>query len=154
MHRQDCMNLPATYVKKLPRQVRLVLIGLAFVAQNVPAVSLAQQSRSNKASAQGEGIYLYGETPQSNQMNKVYVVFQRQNAGVVGAIYSPNSEFDCFTGSQNNKTLNLKSVSTGESFLGAAKINLSKLHQIKTVSTNEQRILSSCKQAVSSQEKR
>lgn len=148
------MNLPATVSKKLPLTARLVLLGLAFVAQNVPAVSLAQPSRSTPASSQGEGIYLYGETPQSNQMNKAYVVFQRQNEGVVGAIYSPNSEFDCFTGSQNNKTLNVKSASTGESLLGAAKINLSKLHQIKTVSANEQRILSACKQAVSSQEKR
>ncbi len=148
------MNLPTTISKKLPLTARFVLLGLAFVAQNVPAVSLAQPSRSTPASAQGEGIYLYGETPQSNQMNKAYVVFQRHSEGVVGAIYSPNSEFDCFTGSQNNKTLNLKSVSTGVSSLGAAKINLSKLHLIKTVSTNEQRILSTCKQAVSSQEKR
>jgi hypothetical protein len=148
------MNLPATASKKLSLTATFVLVSLAFVAQDVPAVSLAQPSRSTPASEQINGTYLYGETPQSNQMNKAYVVFQRQNSKVVGAIYSPNSEFDCFTGSQNNKTLNLKSVSTGESSLGAAKINLSKLHQIKSVSANEQRILSACKQAVESPEKR
>lgn len=148
------MNLPATVSKKLPLTARFAFVSLAFVAQNVLAVSLAQPSRSTPASEQINGTYLYGETPQSNQMNKAYVVFQRQNFRVVGAIYSPNSEFDCFTGSQNNKMLNLKSVSTGESLLGAAKINLSKLHQIKSVSANEQRILSACKQAVESLEER
>ncbi len=82
------MNLPATASKKLSLTATFVLVSLAFVAQDVPAVSLAQPSRSTPASEQINGTYLYGETPQSNQMNKAYVVFQRQNSKVVGAIYS------------------------------------------------------------------
>jgi hypothetical protein len=73
--------------------------------------------------------------------------FQRQKEKVVGAIYSPNSEFSCFTGSQTNNTLDVKSVETGELHKRTAKINLSSLHQIKALSATEQRIISACKQA-------
>jgi hypothetical protein len=148
------MNSPATVSGKLSLTAAFTLLTLAFVGGETPAIGQTQPSQSNPASEQASGTYLYGETPQPNLWSKAYVVFQRQNGKVVGAIYSPNSEFDCFAGSQNNKTLSVKSVSTDKPQISAAQINLSKLHQIKTVSANEQRILSVCKQAVESQEQR
>lgn len=136
------MNSIATVSKKLPLTTTFVVLTLAFVSQEFPATAQTQPSQLTSAT------YLYEETPQPNQFSKTYVVFQHQNGKVVGAIYSPNSEFDCFIGSQNNKILNLKSVTSGESVVGAAQINLSKLHPIKTVSVNDQRMLSACKQVI------
>lgn len=142
------MNPPATVSGKLQKITAFVLLTVAFVGWEVPVAGQAQASRSTSASEQASGTFLYGETPQPNQMSKAYVVFQRQKGKVVGAIYAPNSEFECFTGSQKNNTLDVKSVSAPEPQIEAAKISLSKLHKIKTVSANEQRILSVCKQAV------
>ncbi|HEY9652608.1 MAG TPA: hypothetical protein V6C95_18270 [Coleofasciculaceae cyanobacterium] len=129
-----------TVSKKLSVATTFVVLSLVGLNQKIPAIAQAQPNQLNSAT------YLYGEAPQPNQLSQTYVVFQHQNGKVVGAIYSPNSEFDCFIGSQSNKILNLKSVSSES--VGAAQINLSKLHPIKTVSINDQRMLSACKQTV------
>ncbi|MBD2078953.1 hypothetical protein [Leptolyngbya sp. FACHB-17] len=44
------------------------------------------------------GIYLYGNSPKPNQVAQNYIVLERHNGKVVGAFYSPQSEFTCFTG--------------------------------------------------------
>jgi hypothetical protein len=141
------MNPPATVNWKKPKITSFVVATLAFVSFDLLATDvLAQQSQSIQTGSKGDGSYLYGETPQPNQVSKGYVVFQIQKGKVVGAIYSPNSEFSCFTGSQKNNTLDVKSVEAGESKIGTSKINLSRLHQIKSISANEQRIISVCQQ--------
>ncbi len=142
------MHPPATVNGKLLKIASLVVGTLAFVSLEIPQTRLqAQPNQSISAVPKADGSYLYGETPQPNQLTKAYVVFQRQKGKVVGAIYSPNSEFSCFTGSQTNNTLDVKSVETGELHKRVAKINLSSLHQIKAFSATEQRIISACKQA-------
>jgi hypothetical protein len=45
-----------------------------------------------------DGVYLYGETPQAEQIGRSYVVFEVQRQSVVGAFYAPHSSFDCFSG--------------------------------------------------------
>jgi hypothetical protein len=143
---EEKMNLPATV--KMLKIAPFVVLSLAFVNLDLLGADvLAQQNRSTQADPKADGSYLYGESPQPNQISKKYVVFQRQKGKVVGAVYSPHSEFSCFTGSQTNNTLDVKSVAVGEPKSGAVKINLSKLHQINSISTNEQHILSMCKQA-------
>jgi hypothetical protein len=142
------MHPPATVNWKLLKIASLVVGTSAFLSLEIPQTRLqAQPNQSISAVPKADGLYLYGETPQPNQLTKAYVVFQRQKGKVVGAIYSPNSEFSCFTGSQTNNTLDVKSVETGELHKRAAKINLSSLHQIKALSATEQRIISACKQA-------
>jgi hypothetical protein len=142
------MHPPATVNWKLLKIASLVVGTLGFLSLEIPQTRLqAQPNQSISAVPKADGSYLYGETPQPNQLTKAYVVFQRQKGKVVGAIYSPNSEFSCFTGSQTNNTLDVKSVETGELHKRTAKINLSSLHQIKALSATEQRIISACKQA-------
>jgi len=142
------MHPPATVNWKLLKIASLVVGTSAFLSLEIPQTRLqAQPNQSISAVPKADGSYLYGETPQPNQLTKAYVVFQRQKGKVVGAIYSPNSEFSCFTGSQTNNTLDVKSVETGELHKRTAKINLSSLHQIKALSATEQRIISACKQA-------
>ncbi|HAJ58070.1 MAG TPA: hypothetical protein DCP31_01360 [Cyanobacteria bacterium UBA8543] len=142
------MNPLATVNGKLPKFAALVILTLAFLGVEIPEATVqAQPSRSVPTVPKGDGSYLYGEIPKPNQIGKQYVVFQRQKGKVVGALYLPNSEFSCFRGSQNNNTLDVKSLNAGDHKVGLAKINLSSLHPIKSLSANELRLISTCKQA-------
>lgn len=149
MQGEERMNPPATVNGKMPKIAAFVLLNLAFLSLEVPgAVVQAQPRRLIKSVSKADGTYLYGETAIPNQITKGYVVFQRQQGKVVGALYSPNSHFDCFTGSLINNTLDVKALAFGESKMKNVKINLSNLHQIKPISGNDQRIISVCKQAI------
>ncbi|MEH2146852.1 hypothetical protein [Nostoc sp.] len=48
-----------------------------------------------------DGIYLYGQSPKANQLGQGYIIFQKQQAKVTGALYMPQSEFNCFQGTIN-----------------------------------------------------
>jgi hypothetical protein len=140
-----------------PATVKMLMIApfvvgaIAFIGSELPqSAVLGQQNQSTSIESKADGLYLYGETPQPKQLTKGYVVFQRQQGKVVGAMYSPNSEFECFTGSQKNSTLDVKSVGVDAQSV-TAKINLSNLHPIKTISADEQRLISTCKQETAAQ---
>lgn len=105
-----------------------------------------QQSNSVKSDSLADGTYLYGEAPQPDQIGKGYVLFNHQQGKVLGALYYPHSEFDCFTGSLENNTLDVESVGAYDSEVVRQKVNLSDLHQIGTISANDQRILLVCRQ--------
>ncbi|MEH2114612.1 hypothetical protein [Nostoc sp.] len=48
-----------------------------------------------------DGIYLYGQSPKPNQLGQGYIIFQKQQDKVTGALYMPHSEFNCFQGTIN-----------------------------------------------------
>lgn len=48
-----------------------------------------------------DGIYLYGQSPKSNQLGQGYIIFQKQQGKITGALYMPESEFNCFQGTLN-----------------------------------------------------
>ena len=123
--------------------ITLSLSSFGISAQSV----LAAQSGAFKSVPQADGTYLYGETPQPNKIGFDYVVFQRQNGKVIGAIYSPSSELECFTGGQQNNTLNVLSVGSEPQEIASVQVKLSNLHPIRSISANEQRILNVCKTA-------
>ncbi len=142
------MNPPATVNWKLSKIAAFVVLTLACLRLEIPAqAGSAQPSMPVKSGSLADGTYLYGETPQPNQVRNGYMVFQRQQGKVVGAFYYPSSEFKCFTGFLTNNTLNVKAASSGKPKIGDVKIKLSDLHQIQPVSANDKRILSVCKQA-------
>ena len=164
------VNPPAT-MKKMLTIAPFVLGAIAFVSFDLPqSAVLGQQNQSTSAQPKAaepkvaepkaaepkaaeqkaDGLFLYGEAPQPKQTSKGYVVFQREQGKVVGAMYFPNSEFECFTGSQTSNTLDVKSVGVGEPQVAETKINLSNLHQIKSISADEQRLISACKQETAS----
>jgi len=154
------VNPPAT-MKKMLTIAPFVLGAIAFVSVELPqSAVLGQQNQSTSArpkaaqpkvaQPKADGLYLYGEAPQPKQMSKGYVVFERQQGKVVGAMYFPNSEYECFTGSQKSNTLDVKSVGVGEPQVAETKINLSNLHQIKSISADEQSLISACKQETAS----
>lgn len=141
------MNPPATVNWKFSKTGAFVVLILACLGLEIPAqAGSAQPNMSVKSASLADGTYLYGETPQPNQVRNGYMVFQRQHRKVVGAFYYPSSEFKCFTGFLTNNTINVNSAESGKTKIGDVKIKLSDLHQIQPVSANDQRILSVCKQ--------
>lgn len=45
-----------------------------------------------------DGLYFYGSAAQPDEIGHAYMVFAAQNSEIVGAIYMPQSSFDCFRG--------------------------------------------------------
>lgn len=111
---------------------------------------IAQAARQGNAANQSEvlpnGVYLYGNSPQPNQLLRNYVVFEQQNGQVVGAFYSPQSDFTCFTGDVKGMQLEVAAIAP-EQPPYAVRAQLSKLNALPTISENDRRILSTCKQA-------
>lgn len=55
-----------------------------------------------------EGIYFYGEASEPDTVGAAYMVFEAQDALVVGAMFMPHSSFDCFQGQINDSELALQ----------------------------------------------
>ncbi len=74
------------------------VISLSFGLPRTPAV-LAQSavSRSGVATLP-DGIYLYGQSTQPEQLGQGYFVFEVHQGKVIGALYMPHSSFDCAAG--------------------------------------------------------
>lgn len=45
-----------------------------------------------------DGLYLFGQAPVADQIGAGYMVFEAEQQRVVGALYMPDSSFDCFHG--------------------------------------------------------
>lgn len=54
-----------------------------------------------------DGIYLYGQSQQTNQIGQEYMVFEVRQGKVTGAFYLPQSEFNCFQGTLTAGKLDL-----------------------------------------------
>lgn len=92
-----------------------------------------------------DGIYLYGESPQPEQIQKTYLVFEVRRGLTVGAIYMPSSSFDCFYGNADMQQLKLTIVNSYEQTSYNFSIPLKEFHAIASVSDNDSRILRLCK---------
>ncbi|NDJ21145.1 hypothetical protein GS682_05705 [Nostoc sp. B(2019)] len=114
------------------------------------------------------GIYLYGQSPKPNQLGQGYIIFQKQQGRVRGALYMPQSEFSCFQGtldrsgelamtvkgspdeassSQVATTNRLPRVADDESITYAYSVTLQDYHQLNRISANDRRILQMCNQS-------
>ncbi|WGV23661.1 hypothetical protein [Halotia branconii] len=115
-----------------------------------------------------DGIYLYGQSPKPNQLGQGYVLFQKQQDKVIGALYMPNSEFSCFQGtldrsgelamtvnsSPDEDSLTQVATSNGipringdEPITYAYSVALQDYHQLKSISVNDRRMLQMCNQS-------
>jgi hypothetical protein len=122
-----------------------------------------------------DGIYLYSESTEPEQMGQEYMVFEVRQGKVIGAFYLPYSEFNCFHGTLQSGKLalmvangpdlapypesvagqNSQQVATasdrghiGNSYKPIAysySVALQKYYQLPSVSANDQRILKTCK---------
>lgn len=66
---------------------------------SVQAKGLSKNTYDNKGKLpQKDGVYLYGQSPQPQQIGQEYIVVEVNKGRAVGAFYLPHSEFNCFNG--------------------------------------------------------
>lgn len=111
------------------------------------------------------GQYLYGESPQPEQVGQTYTVFEVLDGQIVGAFYQPRSSFDCFYGHVEGDRLAVTIIDSYEQRSYRYSIALSYpsettssnppttigetiglvgFYRINQVSANDQRILGLC----------
>lgn len=120
-----------------------------------------------------DGIYLYGQSPEPDQIGQEYIVFEVRQGKVTGAFFLPSSEFSCFQGSLADGKLDLiiandsdsspysdsiadaqnsPQVATAgntllrdEQMSSSYSVALQNYHKISSLSNNDKRILTTCK---------
>lgn len=124
----------------------------------VPATAVAQLP---------DGVYLYGQSAEPEQLGQGYFVFEVNQGDVVGALYMPRSSFDCAKGSFKDDQLALtvtnsydRTTNPFEIALdyttnvaaatapGKPAVGLEGFYRLNQVSDNDMRILNVCKKDV------
>lgn len=132
----------------------------APLASALPA--LAQIAAGSERSAAER--YLFGQTPQPDQIGQGYVVMERTGDRVYGALYYPSSSFDCFHGQVQGTEVAMTIVNSydqeaypysmalaegpvvaaGEAAGELVPFELEGFHAIDTLSDNDHRMLDMC----------
>ncbi|MBF2084983.1 hypothetical protein [Thermoleptolyngbya sp. C42_A2020_037] len=158
-----------------PFTALFLTLGLAAAAlapaHGLEASRLTQASAATVARLEGaisqrfpNGVYLYGQSQQPDQIGSAYMVFEVTENQVVGAFYMPHSSFDCFYGEVQAQELALNVIDSYEQTVhpysvalqtnasvaatggeAIAPLNLEGFHQLSALSENDQRILNTCK---------
>lgn len=55
-----------------------------------------------------DGFYLYGSAPETGTLGAAYMVFAAQDSHLMGAMFMPQSSFDCFQGYRDGNELALQ----------------------------------------------
>lgn len=113
-----------------------------------------------------DGVFLYGSSPQRGEFGQGYIVFEKRGGKVVGGMYIPGSEFNCFQGTLDRSgeiamsvkgyagDINLTQVASRNGILQtndseltnyAHSVTLEDYHQLDSVGNNDRRILKECK---------
>ncbi len=122
-----------------------------LTASDTPAVAGEKQLRN--------GIYVFGQTSQPEQIGKEYLVFESRGSKVIGAFYMPASEYSCFYGTlkQSQIDLTLVNPEDGSTYSHSialqpnslvasnGQIALQGYHPVTRISDNAQQILKSCR---------
>jgi hypothetical protein len=122
-------------------------VGLTVLVAGLAAIG---SDMVKPVSAQ-DGVYLYGEANTANQLGKGYFIFQRSGQRIVGALYYPQSEYTCFTGTLSKTNAQLQPFEAGESSVSGQTIQvaLPSLHKIANVGSSERQTLALCQQEAS-----
>ena len=155
--------------QELPQQqqVKVAIRGQSMVKQSNNAIKGKLPDK--------DGIYLYGQSPQPQQVGQEYIVLEVNRGKVMGALYLPHSEYTCFNGTITAGELALSLAEGPETEAypdpsGAsnnqqvAAINASPMvddidstistpysvalqnyHQLDTVTSSDKQILAACK---------
>jgi hypothetical protein len=80
------------------------------------------------------GVYLYGQSTQPNEIGQAYFVFEVRQGKVLGALYMPQSSFDCAYGGFQRDQLALNIVDSYEKVVYPFAIALDRSSQVATQS--------------------
>ncbi len=136
----------------------------SFGLSRTTAVLAQSAGPRSGTAALPDGIYLYGQSAQPDQLGQGYFVFEVNQGKVMGALYMPHSSFDCAAGKFEANQLALTVVNsydratnpfaialTRNSNVAAqgatAKpiIGLEGFQPLASVSQNDLRMLKTCK---------
>ncbi|MBW4521938.1 MAG: hypothetical protein KME16_19840 [Scytolyngbya sp. HA4215-MV1] len=133
----------------------------------VPVNQTALISSANHPQALPDGVYLYGQSSQPNQIGSAYMVIKVDRQQVAGAFYMPSSSFDCFRGELQGEKLALNIVNSYDrtsypyalalqtnatvatvSNPAVAPTELEGYHLLETVSAGDLKILETCQASI------
>ncbi len=132
------------------------------LALEAPAPVVAPTTPAQSFPAPGQ--YLFGQSPDPDQIGSGYIVLNSDGQDIYGALYFPGSSFDCFHGRVEGNALAMTIVDSysqeaypysialepqspiaSTAFQnGLAPLNLSGFHALETLSENDLRMLSTC----------
>jgi hypothetical protein len=140
------------------------------LTENITALSTNTRELGRKGQIQfpeQDGTYLYGQSSTPNELGQGYILFQKQQSKIIGALYVPHSEFSCFQGTlaksgelamtvrsspgevgaiEVSTTSTIPKISDDESTSYAHSISLQDYDQISSLSANDREMLNMCKQ--------
>lgn len=150
-------------VKKSVKKSFLIIatLGLLVPAATAFRASDAIASNSSDRTVLEDGNYLFGQTPQPDQIGSAYAVLSVENNQAVGAFYYPHSSFDCFSGQVSPERLAVNVVDSysrvtypyeialtlGDSLVAgsaAPTYTLEGFHQIDRLSEQDLEMLTVC----------
>ncbi|OBQ36621.1 MAG: hypothetical protein AN485_11010 [Anabaena sp. MDT14b] len=171
---QRQINFDPTVIKEESMQKSPVNISNQIstdkLTENITALSTNTRELGRKGQVQfpeQDGTYLYGQSTTPNQLGQGYILFQKQQSKIIGALYVPQSEFSCFQGTlaksgelamtvksspgevgaiEVSTTSTIPKISDDESTSYAHSISLQDYDQISSLSANDREILNMCKQ--------
>ena len=142
---------------------QLLIDQSAASANSNPQTISFLSTETSDPQAMADGVYLYGQSPDRDQIGAAYMVFQVEQGQVEGAFYMPRSSFDCFYGSFEGDRLALTVINSYEqthypysialepqdsvATIGndaIAPIGLQGYHQLESPTENDLRLLSTC----------
>lgn len=96
----------------------LLTVGIFCIGEAKPVLTKEIHTPAAKAFGKGavtlrgklpevDGVYLYGQSPEPQQLGQEYMVFEVRQGKVRGAFYLPSSEFSCFQGTMQSGKLAL-----------------------------------------------
>lgn len=130
----------------------------AYAADASPSI---EETAIAQASVLADGVYLYGQSPEAEQLDTAYMVFEVRQNQAVGAFYVPLSEYDCFYGNLNLNELAVTVAGNYANPPSAYAVNLDTstvaanrpiqdpefegFHRIDDISDNDYSLLETCK---------
>lgn len=145
------------------------LVAVGITATNlIPTVALSAEVKQTKpaeaAKRLPDGVYLYGQSEEPDQIGKGYFVFEVTQGKVIGALYMPRSSFDCASGRFEADQLALTVVNSYDRLTNPFEIALEQtssiatsgnptlpaiglqgFNRLTTVTENDRRMLNVCK---------
>jgi hypothetical protein len=123
------------------------------------------QTQQQQKFPQQDGVYLYGQSPKPGQFGYGYIIFEKHQRQVTGALYVPRSEYSCFQGTleplgklavtvkgypgegsllQVATKDRFPSTSDSEPVIYGHSLALSDYYRLSSVSASDRQILQAC----------
>jgi hypothetical protein len=151
------MKLPLLQSRRLAQKISQFVAGLS-IATGLMSLSVPAQA-AQKGVALPNGVYLYGQATQPDQLGQAYFVFEVRQGKLLGALYMPRSSFDCTYGAiqgdklaltvidSYNRSENPYAIALDQTPVAGngTVVNLEGFQKLPHVSNNDRRILEMCK---------